>query len=44
MSQATEGCSSMNGGLDIGGEADLHDITPLGILDMEDGEWTDIQM
>ena len=32
-----------HGGLDIAGEADLRDIAPLGILDMEDGEWTDIQ-
>ena len=31
-----------HGGLDIAGEADLRDIAPLGILDMEDGEWTDI--
>ena len=32
-----------HGGLDISGEADLRDIAPLGILDMDDGEWTDIQ-
>ena len=32
-----------HGALDMVGEADLRDIAPLGILDMEDGEWTDIQ-
>ena len=31
-------------GLDIAGEADLRDIAPLGILDMGDGEWTDIHI
>ena len=38
-----EAVLARHGGLDIAGEADLRDIAPLGILDMEDGEWTDIQ-
>ena len=38
-----EGCSARHGGLDIAGEANLRDPAPLGILEMEDGEWTDIQ-
>ena len=33
-----------HGGLDIAREADLRDIAPLGILDMEVGAWTDIRL